>query len=57
MSWCTRRPSPQNATREVARKGKPAPWGWENRSEAFEKGFIQVGWAVKRLLSVAKEPI
>ena len=32
--------------RHVAR-GEPAPWGWENRSEAFAKGFIQVGRAVE----------
>jgi hypothetical protein len=25
--------------------------GWENRSEALAKGFIQVGWAMKSLLS------
>jgi hypothetical protein len=29
--------------------------GWENRSEALAKGFIQVGWAMKCLQSNALE--
>jgi hypothetical protein len=32
--------------------------GWGNRSEALEKGFIQIGWAVKMTPEQnAKEPI
>jgi hypothetical protein len=42
----------------VAAKANLRRQGWENRSEALEKGFIQVGLAIK--LSPerdAKEPI
>ena len=45
-----RRPSPHNATREVARRGEPAPWGWENRSEALVKG-LHPGWVGSRNVS------